>query len=101
MRILWNRLIIFIKDSFTKETNKVCPTCKTGAYYFKLDTDEWICPLIECHRGSYCSAYEPLLTEHKSGERNNYGRNRPYIKPEVMICNIGNYESNILKFQIM
>ena len=96
MRKLWRRLFIRIKDSFFKEENDICSTCKTGEYYFKLDKSELFCPMIECHRGSYCSAYEPLCNNKACS-----GKSKVYIKPEVIIYEFNELENyqNILNFQ--
>jgi len=94
MRKLWRRLFIKIKNSFFKEENNICSTCKTGEYYFKLDKKELFCPMIDCHRGSYCSEYEPRRNNKIHFDKNS----KVYVKPEVMIYELENYQ-NILNCQ--
>jgi len=94
MLTLYQKLVIFIKDLFVKENIEICSTCKIGAYYFGLDKSDVFCPLIECHKGSYCSAHESLLTILQP----NKIRSRKYVKPDVIICDIGNYKNKIVKF---
>jgi len=85
MRKLWRRLFIKIKDSFFKEEKDICSTCKTGECYFKLDKRELFCPYIECHRGSYCSAYESLYNNKSHFSKSLSKNSKTYIKPEVII----------------
>ncbi|MBE7037474.1 MAG: hypothetical protein E7404_01070 [Ruminococcaceae bacterium] len=40
--------------------NKLCPTCKTGSDYLKIDDKEPMCPYLSMYKGKKCSMYKKI-----------------------------------------
>ena len=51
------------------ETEKLCPTCKTGKDTYLLDERNPFCPYLHFHNGTSCKMYQKLNKSHSDTDK--------------------------------